>query len=123
MTEPSCGGVPGASHREETPGKTQDTLEGQIMSPDWPGNASVSPWRSRRKCLGRGKSERLCLDCCPRNLDKRKIYVCIMHVRMHVWMYVCMDVCMDGRMDALIGINLYSVLFVYLFIQFLECSC
>ncbi len=24
---------------------------------------------------------------------------------------------------ALIGINLYSVLFLYLFIQFLECSC
>ncbi len=39
------------------------------------------PPRSRRKCLGRGKSERLCLDCCPRNPDKRKIHVC-MHVCM-----------------------------------------
>ncbi len=33
------------------------------MSPDWPGNASVFPRRSRRKCLGREKSWHLCLDC------------------------------------------------------------
>ncbi len=47
---------------------------GETMSPGWPGNASVSPWKSWRKCLGRGKSEHLCLDCCPRDPapDKRK---------------------------------------------------
>ncbi len=46
------------------------------MSPDWPGNASVSPRRGRRKCPGRGKSGHLCLDCCPRDPapDKRKMY-------------------------------------------------
>ncbi len=57
------GAFRGASHREETLGKTQDMLEG--LSPDWPGNALVSPRRSRRKCLGRGKSGHFCLDCCP----------------------------------------------------------
>jgi len=36
-------GVPG-SRREETPGKTLDTLE--RLSPGWPGNASVSPGRA-----------------------------------------------------------------------------
>ncbi len=42
---------------------------GGIMFPDWPGNASVSPRRSRR-----GKSGHLCLDCCPRDPapDERK---------------------------------------------------
>ncbi len=30
------------------------------------------PRRSKRKCLGRGKSGRLCLDCCPRDLASDK---------------------------------------------------
>ncbi len=56
---------------------------GEIMSPGWPGNASVSPRKSWRKCLGRGKSGHLCLDCCPRDPapDKRK--------KMDGWMGVC----------------------------------
>ncbi|KAA0705101.1 Solute carrier family 22 member 17 24p3 receptor [Triplophysa tibetana] len=47
---------------------------GGTMSPGWPGNASVSPRKSWRKCLGRGKSGHPCLDCCPCDLaqDKRK---------------------------------------------------
>ncbi len=50
------------------------------MSPGWPGNASVSPRKSWRKCLGRGKSGHLCLDSCPRDPVpyKRK--------KMHGWM-------------------------------------
>ncbi|KAI3372478.1 hypothetical protein L3Q82_022972 [Scortum barcoo] len=36
------GGVPGISHREEAPGKTQDTLERLCLS-GWPGNASEVP--------------------------------------------------------------------------------
>ncbi len=47
------------------PGEDPGHSGGWIMSPDWPGNASVSPRRSRRKCLGRGKSGHLCLDCWP----------------------------------------------------------
>ncbi|KAI3374232.1 hypothetical protein L3Q82_006082 [Scortum barcoo] len=40
------------SHREEAPGKTQDTLR-DYVSLSWPGNASGSPPRkSWRKCLG-----------------------------------------------------------------------
>ncbi len=74
---PSWGGVLGASHREETPGGDPGEDPGHaegITSPDWPGNASVSPRRSRRKCLGRGKYGQLCLDCCPCDPapDKRK---------------------------------------------------
>uniref|UniRef100_A0AAY5K625 B-cell receptor CD22 n=1 Tax=Esox lucius TaxID=8010 RepID=A0AAY5K625_ESOLU len=48
------------------------------MSPGWPGNASVSPRKSWRKCLGRGKSGHPCLDCCPRDPapDKRKMMLC-----------------------------------------------
>ncbi len=44
------------------------------MSPGWPRNASVSPRKSWRKCLWRGKSGHLYLDCCPRDPapDKRK---------------------------------------------------
>ena len=55
------------------PGRPR-TDYGDTMSPGWPGNASVSPRRSWRKCLGRGKSGHLCLDCCPRDPapDKRK---------------------------------------------------
>ncbi|CAM4549683.1 unnamed protein product [Leuciscus chuanchicus] len=47
---------------------------GWTMSPGWPGNASGSPRKSWRKCLGRGKSGHPCLDCCPCNPapDKRK---------------------------------------------------
>lgn len=37
---------------------------GGTMSLGWPGNALVSPGKCWRKCLGRGKSGRLCLDCC-----------------------------------------------------------
>uniref|UniRef100_A0A6Q2Z812 Dymeclin n=1 Tax=Esox lucius TaxID=8010 RepID=A0A6Q2Z812_ESOLU len=43
------------------------------MSPGWPGNASVSPRKSWRKCLGRGKSGHLC-PCDPAP-DKLKIIV------------------------------------------------
>ncbi len=67
---PSWGGFPGASCQGRDPGEDSGHAGG-IMSPDWPGNASVSSRRSRRKCLGRGKSGHLCLDCCPPP-DKRK---------------------------------------------------
>ncbi|KAI3376808.1 hypothetical protein L3Q82_000093 [Scortum barcoo] len=40
------------SHREEASGKTQDTLERLCLSTSWPGNASGSPRKSWRKCLG-----------------------------------------------------------------------
>ncbi len=56
------------------PGKVFRVRPTGTMSPGWPGNASVSPRKSWRKCLGRGKSGHLCLDCCPRDPapDKRK---------------------------------------------------
>ncbi|GAA6076081.1 uncharacterized protein LOC106910031 [Tachysurus ichikawai] len=46
---------------------------GGTMSLGWPGNASVFPRKSWRKCLGRGKSGHPCLDCYPRDPapDKR----------------------------------------------------
>ncbi|KAI3364977.1 hypothetical protein L3Q82_001143 [Scortum barcoo] len=46
------------SHREEASGKTQDTLE-KTMSLGWPGNASGSPRKSWRKCLGVGMDSSL----------------------------------------------------------------
>ncbi len=53
-------------------GKTQDTLEDYVSRLAW--ERLGIPRRSRRKCLGRGKSGHLCLDCCPRDpsLDKWK---------------------------------------------------
>ncbi|KAI3359397.1 hypothetical protein L3Q82_002901 [Scortum barcoo] len=39
------------SHREEAPGKTQDTLE-RLCLVGWPGNASGSPRKSWRKVSG-----------------------------------------------------------------------
>jgi len=53
--------VPPGGDPEEDLGHT-----GGILSPGWPGNALVLPWKSWRTCLGRGKSGRLWLDCCPR---------------------------------------------------------
>ncbi len=54
---------------------------GETISPDWPGDASVSPRKSTRKSLGRGKSGRLCLDCCPHDpVLCRNLHPCqIMH--------------------------------------------
>ncbi len=66
------GGVPGAFHREETPGKTQDMLEGLCL-PTGLEHLCISP-EEQEEGLGRGKSGHLCLDCCPRDPapDKRK---------------------------------------------------
>jgi len=47
---------------------------GGTVSAGWPGNASVSPQESWRKCLGRGKSGHLCLDCCPATGINRRMY-------------------------------------------------
>ncbi|KAI3363857.1 hypothetical protein L3Q82_001459 [Scortum barcoo] len=45
-------GVPGVSHREEAPGKDPGH-GGETMSLSWPENASGSPWKRWRKCLGK----------------------------------------------------------------------
>ncbi|KAI3370284.1 hypothetical protein L3Q82_024458 [Scortum barcoo] len=45
------GGVPGMSHREEASGEDPGHA-GETMSLGWPGNASGSPRKSWRKCLG-----------------------------------------------------------------------
>ncbi len=70
---PGC--LPGEVFRASPTGKRpweDPGHAGGIMYPDWPVIASVSPRRSKRKCLGRGKSGRLCLDCCPRDLASDK---------------------------------------------------
>ncbi len=57
------------------PGRLPGKVDaGGTMSLGWPGKASGSPWKSWRKCLGRGKSGHPCLDCCPRDPapDKQK---------------------------------------------------
>uniref|UniRef100_A0A672ZTB3 Cyclin-F n=1 Tax=Sphaeramia orbicularis TaxID=375764 RepID=A0A672ZTB3_9TELE len=72
-----CSGhVPPGGDLGEDPGHV-----GETMSLSWPGNASGSPRKSWRRCLGRGKSGHPCLDCYPRDPapDKRK--------RMDGWMY------------------------------------